>query len=82
MEIEKIKGVVKGLLRRSIENDVDPMTLGCFNDIGCNIQICRSEDYNLIKETGQCCKYYEFKCKLILDSVMGNTVKKKDVLYR
>jgi len=70
MQTEGLKEVVEELFTDNLKNDTNHMTLGCFHDIGCNIERCRTNDYDLDKGTGKCCKYYENKCKDTLNAVL------------
>ena len=69
MEKRLIKKVER-LLKLNTKNQVKPLTLGCFYDIGYDIAKCRSEDYNPKIGTGKCCPYYEYKCKCILEALL------------
>jgi len=63
MQTEELKDLVGKLFIANVKEGVNHLVLGCFYDLGCDIRRCKSEDYNLEKGTGTCCRYYETKCK-------------------
>lgn len=73
MNTEKIRTFIGKLIEKaSAEEGFVPLSILCFYDIGCDINRCRSENYDPIGKTGGCCKYYENKCKQTLGQLLEN----------
>ncbi|MCX6746998.1 MAG: hypothetical protein NTU63_02585 [Candidatus Pacearchaeota archaeon] len=71
MNDEKTRTFIGKLIEKaSAEKGFVPLSILCFYDIGCDINKCRSKDYDSIKKTGGCCKYYENKCKQRLEPLL------------
>lgn len=67
---EEMKKYLEGNIEKNLEEGVLLLNLGCFYDINCNIERCKSSDYNLDRGTGTCCEHYENKCKPALNSLL------------
>jgi hypothetical protein len=77
MDAEKIRIFLEKLIEKaSAEEGIVPLPILCFYDIGCNINRCRSEDYDLKEGIGGCCRYYEDICKqrleMLTDDIKNN----------
>ncbi len=67
MAREELKKKVEEILKKSRENKVINLTMGCFLDNNCDITKCRSDNHNITKK---CCPYYENKCRFVLEPLI------------
>jgi hypothetical protein len=72
MEKEKLKGRVMELIEENRKEVVYLLKHVCFYSKNCDIRECRSEDYNRNRGTGTCCRFYEDKCKITIESLLKN----------
>lgn len=68
----EMKKYLEKRIRENFKEGVLLLNLGCFYDINCNIERCKSPDYNQDRGTGACCEHYENKCKPALNSLLEN----------
>ena len=67
------------ILKKSYDNGAPNLRAGCFLDgfidDKCDLERCRSKDYNTRTDKGECCPFYEghYGCKPIIDSLLNST---------